>query len=93
MNNHKGVHMKVRNFLAAICLLGCVSVASAHGSYGFFYDDGDSSISIGKSGAHSAPVAPAPHFEPKHDGPEHRLAPPPPRRFGHDLRPRFVEHY
>lgn len=92
MNNHKGVHMKVRNFLAAICLLGCVSVASAHGSYGFFYDDGDSSISIGKSGAYSAPVAPAPHFEPKHDGPEHRLAPPP-RRFGHDLRPRFVEHY
>lgn len=92
MNNHKGVHMKVRNFLAAICLLGCVSVASAHGSYGFFYDDGDSSISIGKSGAHSAPVAPAPHFEPKHDVPEHRLAPPP-RRFGHDLRPRFVEHY
>lgn len=92
MNNHKGVHMKVRNFLAAICLLGCVSVASAHGSYGFFYDDGDSSISIGKSGAHSAPVAPAPHFEPKHDGPEHRLALPP-RRFGHDLRPRFVEHY
>lgn len=92
MNNHKGVHMKVRNFLAAICSLGCVSVASAHGSYGFFYDDGDSSISIGKSGAHSAPVAPAPHFEPKHDGPEHRLAPPP-RRFGHDLRPRFVEHY
>lgn len=84
--------MKVRNFLAAICLLGCVSVASAHGSYGFFYDDGDSSISIGKSGAHSAPVALAPHFEPKHDGPEHRLAPPP-RRFGHDLRPRFVEHY
>lgn len=52
--------MKVRNFLAAICLLGCVSVASAHGSYGFFYDDGDSSISIGKSGAHSAPVASAP---------------------------------
>lgn len=92
MNNHKGVHMKVRNFLAAICLLGCVSVASAHGSYGFFYDDVDSSISIGKSGAHSALVAPAPHFEPKHDGPEHRLAPPP-RRFGHDLRPRFVEHY
>lgn len=92
MNNHKGVHMKVRNFLAAICLLGCVSVASAHGSYGFFYDDGDSSISIGKSGAHSALVAPAPHFEPKHDGPEHRLASPP-RRFGHDLRPRFVEHY
>lgn len=92
MNNHKGVHMKVRNFLAAICLLGCVSVASAHGSYGFFYDDGDSSISIGKSGARSALVAPAPHFEPKHDGPEHRLAPPP-RRFGHDLRPRFVEHY
>lgn len=92
MNKHKGVHMKVRNFLAAICLLGCVSVASAHGSYGFFYDDGDSSISIGKSGAHSALVAPAPHFEPKHDGPEHRLAPPP-RRFGHDLRPRFVEHY
>lgn len=92
MNNHKGVHMKVRNFLAAICLLGCVSVASAHGSYGFFYDDGDSSISIGKSGAHSAPVASAPHFEPKQDGPEHRLAPPP-RRFGHDLRPRFVEHY
>ena len=84
--------MKVRNFLATICLLGCVSVASAHGSYGFFYDDGDSSISIGKSGAHSAPVAPATHFEPKHDGPEHRLAPPP-RRFGHDLRPRFVEHY
>lgn len=84
--------MKVRNFLAAICLLGCVSVASAHGSYGFFYDDGDSSISIGKSGAHSALVAPAPHFEQKHDGPEHRLAPPP-RRFGHDLRPRFVEHY
>lgn len=84
--------MKVRIFLAAICLLGCVSVASAHGSYGFFYDDGDSSISIGKSGAHSALVAPAPHFEPKHDGPEHRLAPPP-RRFGHDLRPRFVEHY
>lgn len=84
--------MKVRNFLAAICLLGCVSVASAHGSYGFFYDDGDSSISIGKSGSHSALVAPAPHFEPKHDGPEHRLAPPP-RRFGHDLRPRFVEHY
>lgn len=84
--------MKVRNFLAAICLLGCVSVASAHGSYGFFYDDGDSSISIGKSGAHSALVSPAPHFEPKHDGPEHRLAPPP-RRFGHDLRPRFVEHY
>lgn len=84
--------MKVRNFLAAICLLGCVSVASAHGSYGFFYDDGDSSISIGKSGAHSALVAPAPHFEPKHDGSEHRLAPPP-RRFGHDLRPRFVEHY
>lgn len=84
--------MKVRNFLAAICLLGCVSVASAHGSYGFFYDDGASSISIGKSGAHSAPVAPAPHFEPKHDGPEHRLAPPP-RQFGHDLRPRFVEHY
>ena len=33
--------MKVRNFLAAICLLGCVSVASAHGSYGFFYDDGN----------------------------------------------------
>lgn len=92
MNNHKGVHMKVRNFLAAICLLGCVSVASAHGSYGFFYDDGDSSISVGKSGSHSAPVAPAPHFEPKHDGLEHRLAPPP-RRFGHDLRPRFVEHY
>lgn len=92
MNNHKGVHMKDRNFLAAICLLGYVSVASAHGSYGFFYDDGDSSISVGKSGAHSAPVAPAPHFEPKHDGPEHRLAPPP-RRFGHDLRPRFVEHY
>lgn len=92
MNNHKGVHMKVRNFLAAICLLGCVSVASAHGSYGFFYDDGDSSISIGKSGAHSALVAPAPHFDLKHDGPEHRLAPPP-RRFGHDLRPRFVEHY
>lgn len=92
MNNHKGVHMKVRNFLAVICLLGCVSVASAHGSYGFFYDDGDSSISIGKLGAHSAPVALAPHFEPKHDGPEHRLAPPP-RRFGHDLRPRFVEHY
>lgn len=92
MNNHKGVHMKVRNFLAAICLLGCVSVASAHGSYGFFYDDGDSSISVGKSGSHSAPVAPAPHFEPKRDGPEHRLAPPP-RRFGHDLRPRFVEHY
>lgn len=92
MNNHKGVHMKVRNFLAVICLLGCVSVASAHGSYGFFYDDGDSSISIGKSGAHSALVSPAPHFEPKHDGPEHRLAPPP-RRFGHDLRPRFVEHY
>ena len=84
--------MKVRNFLAAICLLGCVSVASAHGSYGFFYDDGDSSISIGKSGAHSALVAPAPHFEPKHAGPAHRLAPPP-RRFGHDLRPRFVEHY
>lgn len=84
--------MKVRNFLAAICLLGCVSVASAHGSYGFFYDDGDSSISVGKSGSHSAPVALAPHFEPKHDGPEHRLAPPP-RRFGHDLRPRFVEHY
>lgn len=83
--------MKVRNFLATICLLGCVSVASAHGSYGFFYDDGDSSISVGKSGAHSAPVAPAPHFEPKHDGPEHRFAPP--RRFGHDLRPRFVEHY
>ena len=54
--------MKVRNCLAAICLLGCVSVASAHGSYGFFYDDGDSSISIGKSGAHSAPVAPAPHY-------------------------------
>ena len=84
--------MKVRNFLAAICLFGCVSVASAHGSYGFFHDDGDSSISIGISGAHSAPGAPAPHFEPKHDGPEHRLAPPP-RRFGHDLRPRFVEHY
>lgn len=84
--------MKDRNFLAAICLLGYVSVASAHGSYGFFYDDGDSSISVGKSGAHSAPVAQAPHFEPKHDGPEHRLAPPP-RRFGHDLRPRFVEHY
>ena len=91
MNNHKGVHMKVRNFLAAICLLGCVSVASAHGRYGFFYDDGGSSVSIGKSGTHSAPVAPAPLFEPKHDDPEHRFAPP--RRFGHDLRPRFVEHY
>ncbi|MDY5188299.1 MAG: hypothetical protein SPF26_02290, partial [Succinivibrio sp.] len=59
--------------------------------YGFFYDDGDSSVSIGKSGTHSAPVAPAPLFEPKHDDPEHRFAPP--RRFGHDLRPRFVEHY
>ena len=85
--------MKFRNCLAAICLLGCVSVASAHGSYGFFYDDGDTSISIGKSGVRSAPMAPAPRFEPGHEGSEHRFAPPPPRRFGHDFRPRFEDRY
>ena len=83
--------MKVRNFFFFFFLLSWVSVFFSLGSYGFFYVYGDSSISVGKSGAHSAPVAPAPHFEPKHDGPEHRFAPP--RRFGHDLRPRFVEHY
>lgn len=88
--------MKMRNCLAAICaisLLGCTTVACAHGSYGFFYDDGDTSISIGKSGGHSAPVAPAPRFEHLHEGLEHHFDAPPPRRFGHDLRPRFEERY
>ena len=85
--------MRIRNCIAAICLFGCTSVASAHGHYGFYYDDGDTSISVGSSQASQPPAYPAHHFEPGFEDHEHHFAPQPPRRFGHDFRPRFTERY